>query len=93
MTDSDVVSHTAFIYEGFPLPLAILRFAGCDITEKLERGYSFTATAESEIVPDVTEKLCFIGLDHDTEHKTTAPIDNEKTYRAPQTKSSSLSSS
>jgi len=88
VTDSDGVSHTVFICEGFALPLAILRFAGRDITERLtkiltERGYSVTAIAEREVVPDVIEKLCFTGLDHDTEHKSTAPIDKEKTYVLP----------
>ena len=67
---------------------AILRLAGRDLTEYLmkiltERGYSFTATAEREIVRDVIEKLCYIGSDYDTELKPTTEIYKEKTYVLP----------
>ena len=85
VTDSDGVSHTGFIYEGFALPHAILRLAGRDLTEKLtkiltEQGLAFAATGEQEIARDVKEKLSYIGLDCETELKSTAGIDQEKTF-------------
>ena len=43
----------------------------------------FTAAAERRFVRDVKEKPCCICSDLDTEHKSTAGMDKEKTYEHP----------
>ena len=85
----DGLSYIVPVYEGYPVSNAILHLdvAGCYLTGYLtkllsKRGYSFTTTAEQEIVHDIKEKLCYVALDFEQEKK--ASISSiEKPYTLP----------
>ena len=83
--------HAVHICEGYALHHAILRSAGRDLSgyamkNLTERRNSFTPSADKESARNVKEKLNYIGSDYDTQLKSTAEVDKEKTYVFPDRK-------
>jgi actin-related protein len=63
-----------------------LKFGGENLVDYMtkcltEKGYSFTTTAERDIVRDMKEKLCYVSSDF--ENELTKVIQLEKSYELP----------
>ena len=84
------VSHVVPIFKHHACTHAIQRHdiaSGRDLTEYLmkilcERGYSFTTSAEREIVRDIKEKLCYVSIDINQELQNN-DLDVERYYELP----------
>lgn len=81
----DGVSHVVPVYEGYSLPHAVMRLevAGRNITDymikilqKRHADYSFTTTAETEIVRAVKEKFGYVSLNFDKDLEVCTAIDD-----------------
>ena len=86
------VSHVVPIFKQHTLTHAIQRHdiaSGRDLTDFFMkilcgRGYSFTTTAEREIVRDMKEKLCYVAMDFGQElQKSQLNSEIEKNYELP----------
>ena len=86
------MSHVVPIFKHHACTHAIQRHdiaSGRDLTEYLmkilcERGYSFTTSAEREIVRDIKEKLCYVSIDFNQELQNSGSDSNvDNNYELP----------
>lgn len=81
MNSGETVSEAVPVYEGYPVPHAILALAlgGRQLTEYMmklltERGYSYGTSPDREMVGDLKEKLCYIALNFGKEMDTASEV-------------------
>jgi len=80
------VSQCCVVYEGYSIPHSYIRqdFAGRNVTEYLQtllkkKGYSFTTTAEFEIVKRIKESLCYSMISNNPSDETKKLNDTAQT--------------
>jgi len=86
LDSGDGVTHAVPIYEGFALPMSIIRsdIAGRDVTRYLKlllrkEGLIFNTTSEFEVVKNIKEKLCYLtGSPQKILEDTNTPSELEK---------------
>ena len=91
LDSGDGVTHIVPIYGGYKIDHAIYRLdlAGRDLSSYLtqlllERGHSFTTSAERDIVRDMKEKLCYVAQDYRMEiERSRTDATMEKHYELP----------
>ena len=75
LDSGDSATHSVPIYEGYALPYCTYRIelGGKDVTKRLAEklvssGYSFSTTAEMDVVRDIKENLCYVSSDYSKEY-------------------------
>merc|ERR1719262_1674489 len=87
----DDSTHAIAVYEGYALPHTFKSSSrgGRHLTDfamkiMTERGYSFTTTAERDVVRDIKEKLCYVASDFGSEiARASESSCAEKSYELP----------
>jgi actin-related protein len=77
LESGDAITQCCVVFEGYSIPHSYLRFdyGGRNVTEYLQtllkrQGYSFTTTAEFEIVKQIKEKFCSTLLSSSSSEET-----------------------
>eukprot|EP01129_Flabellula_baltica_P015617 TRINITY_DN8016_c0_g1_i1.p1 TRINITY_DN8016_c0_g1~~TRINITY_DN8016_c0_g1_i1.p1 ORF type:complete len:381 (+),score=90.49 TRINITY_DN8016_c0_g1_i1:30-1172(+) len=91
LDSGDGVTHAVPIFEGFAINNAIQRIdlAGRDVTEYLQlllrkSGYSFTTSAEKEVIRSIKEKSCYVAFNPSKEEDELDKADRVKyLYKLP----------
>lgn len=90
----DGVSHTVPVFEGFTIAHAVnkMEIAGRVLTDYMQKlllaeGFSFTSSAELEIVREIKEKLCYVSQNWESDVQSLPnSSESDKQYTLPDKK-------